>query len=62
MKKSPRKETEIPLFRERPFLCPHCNMMTAVETSVGYVDMKWVFCKHCGKQFVIRHDKPEKGC
>ena len=60
MKKPPAKGTGVPAFQDRPFLCPHCNMITAVETSVGYIDMKWVFCKHCHKQFVIRHDKPEK--
>jgi hypothetical protein len=58
MKKPSANDNEVPTFHDRPFLCPHCNKITAVETSMKYIFLKRVSCKHCGKQFLIRNDKP----
>ena len=63
MKKPPANDTEVPVFQGRPFLCPHCDRITAVETPMEYIFMKRVSCKHCHKQFLIRNDKSEsRGC
>ena len=60
MGKPSANDSEVPGFRDRPFLCPNCGKITAVETPMEYIHLKRVQCKHCHKEFLIRNDKSQK--
>jgi transcription elongation factor Elf1 len=63
MKKPPKPvvaEDELSEFHDRPFECPHCAEITAVLTTMDKVPRKRATCSHCGKDFLIVNDKPQK--
>lgn len=53
------KET-LPDFQDRPFTCPYCDRETMVKSPMETILMGRANCEHCGRDFLIENDVPQK--